>query len=97
MASKVEKGFQTFFFGIQEIQISNFCLTDLEFGLGNSDFDYDFMGATKSSNGLISIYDKNLFEKIICIKSRHFLAVAGYWQGTIGKTTFVNVYAPNLP
>ncbi|KAL4560863.1 hypothetical protein LXL04_033019 [Taraxacum kok-saghyz] len=36
-------------------------------------------------------------QEIAVIKSRHFLAVVGYWRGIVGETILVNVYGPQAP
>ena len=52
------------------------------------------MEAQGRSGGMLSMWDEFLFNKLVSIKNRNFLAVAGNWIGIPGETIFVNVYAP---
>ena len=79
---------------IQETQLSSLSRCDLSASWGDDDFDFDSVDAVGRSGGVISIWEKGKFQKIATIKDRFFLAVAGYWNGVLGETIFVNVYAP---
>ncbi|KAL4561276.1 hypothetical protein LXL04_033440 [Taraxacum kok-saghyz] len=64
---------------------------------GNSSVGIDFAEAVGLLGGLISFWDRNVFQHILSIKSRFFLACVGYWNGVPGETILVNVYAPQAP
>lgn len=84
------------FCGIQESRLSSVS-SDIGDWWGSSDVEYEAVSSIGKSGGIISFWDKNLFQVITTIKSNHFLAAVGYWNGILGETIIVNVYAPQSP
>ncbi|KAJ9543812.1 hypothetical protein OSB04_023519 [Centaurea solstitialis] len=83
------------FFGIQETKLKE-VPSQLVFSMwGLVDADYDFVEATGNSGGLLSIWNKSIFQGQFVIKDRFFLAVVGKWENKDGLVGFVNVYGPN--
>ncbi|KAK8717340.1 hypothetical protein V6N13_044611 [Hibiscus sabdariffa] len=46
--------------------------------------------------GIISIWDKNMFEYMICIFLKHFLDLSGNWLIDNIEAVTINVHAPNV-
>ncbi|KAL4587663.1 hypothetical protein LXL04_000535 [Taraxacum kok-saghyz] len=63
----------------------------------DSDVGVEFVGSIGLSGGLMTFWDKKMFQLIDVIKNRNFLALVGYWDGIVGETILVNVYAPQPP
>lgn len=58
---------------------------------GRNDCCFEFFESIGRSGGMICFWDRSLFQVLIVVKSRHFMAVMGYWNGIVGETIFVNV------
>ncbi|XP_022040757.1 uncharacterized protein LOC110943314 [Helianthus annuus] len=61
---------------------------------GCKDFGVDWVDLSGLSGGLVSIWDKKLFEIGSSIKDRNFLVVSGKIKGSGHQINIANIYAP---
>lgn len=86
------------FIGIQESQLEDPVNRELiKDCWGDINFDYDFMNANGRSGGLISIWDKSMFNSSEVIKSNSFLIIFGSCSLFSNLFAIVNVYGPQSP
>ncbi|KAJ9557691.1 hypothetical protein OSB04_012305 [Centaurea solstitialis] len=62
---------------------------------GVNDVDFDCVEAIGNSGGLLSMWNKNIFQGQFVIKDRFFIAIVGKWVKKEGLIGCVNVYGPN--
>ena len=69
------------FLGLHETQLSDFTKVKVSDCWDSTDFDYDGVHSSGRSGGIISIWDKSIFQKTGVLKGRHYLIVIGDWTG----------------
>ncbi|KAL4583319.1 hypothetical protein LXL04_007889 [Taraxacum kok-saghyz] len=82
--------------GLQETRLSHIP-PNIGDWWGIQNLGIDYVESIGNSGGIISFWDRGIFQEITTIKSRHFLAIVGYWAGITGETIMLNVYAPQSP
>ena len=60
---------------------------------GGSDFDFAFQGSLGKSGGIMTLWNKDKFQKSNCILRQDCLVVKGIWTETRKAMYIVNIYA----
>ncbi|KAJ9567283.1 hypothetical protein OSB04_003249 [Centaurea solstitialis] len=81
--------------GIQETKLKEISVQSVAALWGMNDGDFDFCEAMGNSGGLLTIWNKNVFQGEFVVKDKNFLAVIGKWEKKEGLIGCVNVYGPN--
>ncbi|KAL4575851.1 hypothetical protein LXL04_011938 [Taraxacum kok-saghyz] len=93
--TRLKSSFCISFCGLQETRLDSLP-SDIGDWSGDRNLGMEFVPSVGKSGGMISFWDKSLFQDIAVIKSRFFLAVVGYWKRLVGETILVNIYAPQV-
>lgn len=64
---------------------------------GGKNFDWAFELAEGNAGGIISIWNKDRFQKISSWNTKNMVVVNGIWIEKGNRCTIVNVYAPSVP
>ncbi|PWA85726.1 RNA-directed DNA polymerase, eukaryota, Reverse transcriptase zinc-binding domain protein [Artemisia annua] len=78
----------------QESGYANVSESILESYWGYGDFGFEVVEPVGRSGGIVSMWDKRLFEPSDIIKHRNFLLVSGVLKGFGAVCNIINVYAP---
>ncbi|PWA72534.1 RNA-directed DNA polymerase, eukaryota, Nucleotide-binding alpha-beta plait domain protein [Artemisia annua] len=78
----------------QESQLTSMQNVNLDRFWGRGDYEVDWVDATGRSGGIVSMWDKKVFQKLSVLKHRNILVVHGIIKSIGMKVGLVNVYAP---
>lgn len=57
-------------------------------------YGYAKMDASSRSDGILTIWDNNMFYNTKAVGDDGFIAIVGSWKGKDTKAGIINVYAP---
>ena len=80
------------FLMVQETQFTSVDGLDLGLFWGNGAYEFDWVGSTGRSGGLLSIWNPKRFVMASVIKHRYFLCVRGNLKDSGKEISFINVY-----
>nr|GEV57284.1 RNA-directed DNA polymerase, eukaryota [Tanacetum cinerariifolium] len=61
---------------------------------GNFTFDYEYSESVSKSEGILCVWDPNMFQKINDTVSNYFIMVRGVWVSSGKRLLIISVYAP---
>ena len=85
------------FIGIQETKRKNVSNLTLKGIWGSHDFEALVQDANGQGGGLISLWNKNLFQKTQSITRQDCIVIIGIWMETNEEIMMINVYASQNP
>lgn len=80
--------------GIQETKIKKWNISELGNIWGGNDGGFAMVRATGNSGGLITCWNKKVFNCLSVIEDPEFLVVKGKWEGVYGSVGLINIYGP---
>ncbi|KAD4889133.1 hypothetical protein E3N88_21206 [Mikania micrantha] len=91
----IRKEHKIHFICIQETQFSEISKFKLGYLWGKSNFEFEGMGASGRSGGLLSIWEPGIFQKSFVVAKKNFLLISGILLGFNVTMNVVNVYGPH--
>ncbi|PWA75817.1 RNA-directed DNA polymerase, eukaryota, Nucleotide-binding alpha-beta plait domain protein [Artemisia annua] len=92
--SNVRVANEVCFVMFQESQLVSMQNVNLDRFWGRGEYEAEWVEATGRSGGIVSMWDKKVFQKLSVLKHRNILVVHGIIKSNGMKVGMVNVYAP---